>query len=345
KLPLKLYDEICAIISNNYMENNNMGIEFSCLLELDTINDPHKLSKKIAELVKQEDGYNYIYKKSYDLKKVLESHSFWYYCSQCQTLNKRSQKYKDLEQQRDHERFEVDNVVQEHIKKYIYLISSDIYKQLESNYPDFMQKQLNSMKILLKEYNYSIVLENIMEGIKYLGFITPFFNLLLKNKEIVVDTTYQTNALDFELYLIIEQFDGARFTMVYLFIDSKKKDNGALSQSQSFQENTNSIFNIEQDKENQPNVIVNIESIEKLENYENSDDNDSDDLYENYELYLTKALEIVQEQKAKQNYKWAKSVKSSFAGLQKMVTDIETYKRRTTNPQTWKDHNRHTLFF
>ncbi|CAG8850941.1 21696_t:CDS:1, partial [Racocetra persica] len=103
--------------------------------------------------------------------------------------------------------------------------------------------------------------------------------------------------------------------------------------------NTNSIFNIKQDKENQPNVTVNIESIEELENYENSDDNNSDDLYENYELYLTKALEIVREQKTKQNYKWSKSVKSSFAGLQKIVTDIEIYKRRTTNPRTWKDHN------
>ncbi|CAG8514511.1 30114_t:CDS:2 [Racocetra persica] len=102
------------------------------------------------------------------------------------------------------------------------------------------------MKVLLEEYNYSIVLENITKGIKYLEFIILFFNLLLKNKEIIVDATY---------------------------------------------------------KENQPNVIVNIESIEELENYENSDDNNSDDLYENYELYLIKVLEIVQEQKAKQNYK------------------------------------------
>ncbi|CAG8539536.1 11181_t:CDS:1, partial [Cetraspora pellucida] len=74
-------------------------------------------------------------------------------------------------------------------------------------------------------------------------------------------------------------------------------------QSQFFQENTNSIFNIEQDKKNQPNITVNIESIEELENYETSDNNDLDDLYKNYELYLTKVLEIVQEQKAKQNYK------------------------------------------
>ncbi|CAG8729893.1 6542_t:CDS:2, partial [Cetraspora pellucida] len=121
----------------------------------------------------------------------------------------------------------------EHIKKYIYLTPSDIYKQLKSNYPDLMQNQvhawwnkfikekyvcdnnnqLNSMKVLLEEYNYSIVLENITKSIKYLGFITPFFNLLLKNKEIIVDATYQTNALDFELYSIIGQFDGAGFVM------------------------------------------------------------------------------------------------------------------------------------
>ncbi|CAG8738704.1 40702_t:CDS:2 [Gigaspora margarita] len=83
----------------------------------------------------------------------------------------------------------------------------------------------------------------------------------------------------------------------------------------TLKEITNSIFSIEQDKENQMNII-NIENIEEIENYENSDE-DLDDLYQNYELCLTKALKIVQEQKAKQNYRWAKSVKNSFAGLQK----------------------------
>ncbi|CAG8542022.1 15983_t:CDS:2 [Gigaspora margarita] len=64
---------------------------------------------------------------------------------------------------------------------------------------------------------------------------------------------------------------------------------------------------------------------------------DLDDLYQNYELYLTKALKIVQEQKVKQNY--------SFARLQKMITDVEPYKRRITNPRTWKDYNHHTMFW
>ncbi|CAG8789099.1 7663_t:CDS:1, partial [Cetraspora pellucida] len=97
----------------------------------------------------------------------------------------------------------------EEIKKNIHLTPSDIYKQLEQNYPNLTQKQvhawwnkfikekyicdnnnqLNSMKILLEEYKYSIILENITESIKYLGFVTLFFNLLLKNKEIVIDAT------------------------------------------------------------------------------------------------------------------------------------------------------------
>ncbi|CAG8524009.1 20256_t:CDS:2 [Gigaspora rosea] len=352
-LPSKLYDEICAIAPNEYMENDNTGIEFSCLLELEVADDPHKLSKKIAELVGQGDGYNYIYKESYDLKKVSGGHSFWYYCSQCQALKKRPRKHEDLEKQRDR----------------------DKQFELELNYPDLTQKQvhawwnkfikekyihdnnlLNSMKILLEEYKYSIVLENITGDIKYLGFLTPFFNLLLKNKEIVVDAT------------LIGQFDGAGFAMAYLFIDSNKKDNGArtdilkyffqqlktlgmdnitffltdkdFSQTSATQSTwpnakvqiclwhlkkaikkrlsdntlpktiTYSSINahnvIEQDKENQMNII-NIENIEEIENYENSDE-DLDDLYQNYELCLTKALKIVQEQKAKQNYRWAKSV-------------------------------------
>ena len=28
----------------------------------------------------------------------------------------------------------------------------------------------------------------------------------------------------------------------------------------------------------------------------------------------------------------------------KLVTDIKTYKRRTTNPRIWKDHNKHTMY-
>ncbi|CAG8850513.1 25539_t:CDS:1, partial [Racocetra persica] len=43
----KLYNEVCNIASNIYMENENTGIEFSCLLELEATDDSHKLSKKI----------------------------------------------------------------------------------------------------------------------------------------------------------------------------------------------------------------------------------------------------------------------------------------------------------
>ncbi|CAG8846506.1 1991_t:CDS:1, partial [Racocetra persica] len=59
-LTSKLYDEVCNIAPNIYMENENTGIEFSCLLELKATDDPHKLSKKIVELVEQGDRYTYI---------------------------------------------------------------------------------------------------------------------------------------------------------------------------------------------------------------------------------------------------------------------------------------------
>ena len=46
------------------------------------------------------------------------------------------------------------------------------------------------MKLLLEKYKYEIILMNINNGeINYLGFITPFFELLSTNKEIIVDAT------------------------------------------------------------------------------------------------------------------------------------------------------------
>ena len=48
---------------------------------------------------------------------------------------------------------------------------------------------MKSAKLLLEEYNYEIILINLEGEINYLGFITPFFELLSKNKEIIVDAT------------------------------------------------------------------------------------------------------------------------------------------------------------
>lgn len=48
-----------------------------------------------------------------------------------------------------------------------------------------------------------------------------------KNQEIIVDATYKTNALGYELYSVIGQFDGSGFAMAYLFVEGINKKDGA----------------------------------------------------------------------------------------------------------------------
>ena len=48
--------------------------------------------------------------------------------------------------------------------------------------------------------------------------------------EIIVDATYKTNALGYELYAVIGQFDGTGFAMAYLFVEGNKKNDGACTE-------------------------------------------------------------------------------------------------------------------
>ena len=76
---------------------------------------------------------------------------------------------------------------------------------------------------------------------------------------------------------------------------------------------------------------------------DNSDD-DTMNLLDDYEQLLEDALYIIRKQKEKNNNRWAKSVRNSLEGVHKMVTDIKAYENWNTDPRTWKDHNRHTMF-
>ncbi|CAB5174028.1 unnamed protein product [Rhizophagus irregularis] len=269
----KLYDKIVEIGSNEYLENKENGVLFSCILIMENEllkEEPCNISKQVAKLVEQADGYYYIYKDHYLSKKSDGIYTYWYYCSQCQQLAKKPRKNEDLNKQRDREyikrfdcnglitisinmntflvtihlkhdilhkrpeRYAVSDTIKEKIKQYINFTPKDIFRQLEQENPDLTQKQvhawwanfikqeyirdknnqLKSAKLLLEEYNYEIILVNIEGEINYLGFITPFFELLSTNKEIVVDAT------------LIGQSDGAGFALAYLLLDSTKKNDG-----------------------------------------------------------------------------------------------------------------------
>jgi len=106
------------------------------------------------------------------------------------------------------DRFGLNDSIKEVIKRNLYLASSDIFKQLELQYPDLTQKQVHawwsyfikeaymrnndqllSVQMLLQEYGYELLYKSSKIGVSYFGFITPFFNILKTNKEVVVDAT------------------------------------------------------------------------------------------------------------------------------------------------------------
>jgi hypothetical protein len=61
---------------------------------------------------------------------------------------------------------------------------------------------------------------------------------------------------------------------------------------------------------------------------------ESTGIFVEIENTLRRALQIVQEQHALSNVRWAKSI-----GVRKMVNNIDKYEYRITNPKTWKGHN------
>ncbi|CAG8754263.1 15191_t:CDS:2, partial [Cetraspora pellucida] len=250
-----LFNKVTSVDSNEFFENESVGIYFECNITLDNFinieDDPHEISRKITNLVGDNDGYYYIYSNSNHLKKNVELFTFQYRCSQCINLEKKPRKHQDLEHQRDcesMERFDCGGTLR--ITLNIITNSASIYLKHETlhqlNSPELTQKQVHawwtlfiqkefiqdhnqikSSKILLEESTYQIIMFNNDNGIKLLGFITPFFEKLKKNQEIFVDATHKTNTLGYQLYSVIGQCDGAGFALAYLFVEGNNKQDGA----------------------------------------------------------------------------------------------------------------------
>ncbi|CAG8759479.1 1974_t:CDS:2 [Dentiscutata erythropus] len=161
-------------------------------------------------------------------------------------------------------------------------------------------------------------------------------NILLKEYgyNIIVDATYKTNALDYELYSVISQFDSSGFAMAYLFVERiNKKNNAYIEILASFfkalkDSGLDQVYFFLTDKDFSqisaaqqiwPNIKVQIcyWHLKKL--------------FEEYESILQDALAIVQEQHAASNTQWTQSVYKSFDGIHTIVNDIKSYRRRNTN--------------
>jgi len=106
------------------------------------------------------------------------------------------------------DRFDVTEEMQLAIHQQLHLSPKDIFSGMEMYYPNLTQKQVHywwtrqvqalyvknndqllSAKMLLDETQFDILLFNCEEGIKYIGFVTNFFNQLKSNSEIIFDAT------------------------------------------------------------------------------------------------------------------------------------------------------------
>ncbi|CAG8516854.1 406_t:CDS:2 [Dentiscutata erythropus] len=248
----KLFEYIFNIGNNEFVENDNLDINFSCNVSTTLIkSELHKLGKKFSKIVGSADGYYYI-----------------------RTLAKLPRKHIDSNKQHDkgyierfscNDHFNVSDEIKTVIKKNIYFMPSDIFRQLEQQNPNLTQKQVHACK------------------------------------EIVVDATYNINALGYELYSVISQYDGAGFAIAYLFVDNAKKSDGTLNKSFfeniQYQETYPFIFQLLQ----QPQQILQNSSTQLLDsnNVANVLEDSSTQLLNsnnNYKLILLNALEIVKEQ-------------------------------------------------
>jgi hypothetical protein len=106
------------------------------------------------------------------------------------------------------ERYLINEEIKEFINSQMHLSPAEIFGQLELNNPNITQKQVHywwtqimkknyeknqnqliSTHLLLSEKNYNIILMDLNGDVKYIGFITPLFQKLVNNKEILVDAT------------------------------------------------------------------------------------------------------------------------------------------------------------
>jgi len=124
-----------------------------------------------------------------------------------------------------HQRPEKNGVTQEikdQIRQQLHLAPKDIFASIESNYLNLTQKQVHywwtnlmqqqyrrdtdqliSARYLLQESGFTIILHNNDDtsGIKYVGFLTTFFDSLKNNNEIIIDATCKNKHNYYCLYL------------------------------------------------------------------------------------------------------------------------------------------------
>jgi hypothetical protein len=106
------------------------------------------------------------------------------------------------------ENYGVTQEIKDKIREQLHLTPKDIYATLAKDYLDLTQKQVHywwtkqiqelykrnddqliSAKIFLEETQFNIVTYHYENNVKYIGFLTNYFDTLKNNSEIICDAT------------------------------------------------------------------------------------------------------------------------------------------------------------
>ncbi|CAG8604812.1 5991_t:CDS:2 [Cetraspora pellucida] len=83
------------IIAENNKENNQLGIYFTCVMNISSFNESSKeIANHLINIVSDVDKYLWIYNNKYDGKQTT---SIWYFCSQQINMAKKSCKHNNPE--------------------------------------------------------------------------------------------------------------------------------------------------------------------------------------------------------------------------------------------------------
>ncbi|CAG8608717.1 21345_t:CDS:2 [Gigaspora rosea] len=214
----------------------------------DQVNNDKEVAQQIIKLISKADGFSWIYHKCSLLK---DSISFVYYCNCCEELKNKKAWVANISSQCDMipriVQYSCDDTIQINIKRIYNWAVINIYHYFHP-LPEAMEvssqirNYIINNNLLTVPQLYSSIKEEKINGFLYITRqqkIIQASNLFIKinihwlfntidiyiankaTKTIIVDSTYGTNRLKFELFAVLGVIDSAGFSLSYFFLKPK----------------------------------------------------------------------------------------------------------------------------
>ncbi|GBC07411.1 hypothetical protein RclHR1_07440016 [Rhizophagus clarus] len=217
ELDQRLSEMIDDIGEEEYFENCETGIKFSCFIDISFLKNktPKEIVDDIKNFIGKIDGYYYMPRKDENKEKHRDKIPIDRF--DCDSTIKITINITNLQAEIDYthgilhkrpERHPINENIKEFINSQLHLSPAEIFAQLELNNPDITQKQIHYWWTQIMKKNYQKDQDQLISS--YLLLNERNYNIILMDLD--GDWTLPAN--------------GAEFSAAYLFLDNAKKNNG-----------------------------------------------------------------------------------------------------------------------